>query len=253
MFSIDWATKRKIIYSAIVFIVVFSFIFYKSYDIIFPAATCNDMKMNGVETGVDCGGACALVCKNETLPIQAGVVKFFVSGENTYDILATFNNPNMYSSPKDFTYKIDIYDISGAKIDSLQNTIAAPTGDIIPVYIKDYKAKNISKVFSSVVDYSMYKSLGATTLKLENFKFENGNIPKLSVTYSSPYKFNLDGNIRVIAILYDALGSVLLAGETSIDGLYVDQKNTFSLAWRLPIEGEITRVLLIPITYNYAE
>ncbi len=255
MFNLDinWALKRRIIYGVAVIFILLSLFVYAIWGILFPAPSCTDMKMNGDESGVDCGGACTLVCKGEYMDIEKDVPVFFKSGEGMYDILVTFKNNNRYSAPKEFTYRLDIYDESGIKIDSIERTEEASTGDLIPIYIKDYKAVNISKIFATIVDYKMYRTLGATTLRLEDFKFTNGNIPKLSITYSSPYKFDIKGQMDVLVLLYDGLGSVALVGQTSIDGLYTDKKDSFDLAWRLPIYADIKTVKLIPLAHTYAQ
>jgi hypothetical protein len=249
----DWALKRRLIYSISTSLLLLGFLIYGFWGSIFPAATCSDLKTNGDESGVDCGGSCALVCKGEYFDIEKDVPVFFKSGDGTYDILVTFKNNNRYSAPKEFAYRLDIYDESGIKVDSIEKTVEASTGEVIPIYIKDYKVTNISKIFATIVDYKMYKTLGATTLRLEDFKFTNGDIPKLAVSYSSPYKLDIKEKISVIVLLYDSLGSVSLVGQTTIDGLYTDKKDDFNLAWRLPTYADIKTVKLIPLTYNYAE
>lgn len=251
--NFDWATKRKIIYSSVAAIVLLLILINSFWGSIFPNPTCNDKKMNADESGVDCGGSCLSVCRGEYMNIEKDLPIFFKSGDGLYDILATFKNNNRYIAPKEFTYRLDIYDQSGIKIDSIENTIEAPTGDTIPIYIKDYKAENISKIFVNILDYKMQKTLGATSVRLEDFKFTNGDIPKLSVSYSSPYRFDIKEKIDILVLLYDSLGSVALVGKTSIDGLYTDKKDDFSLAWRLPTRSDIKTVKLIPITYTYAK
>jgi hypothetical protein len=47
---------------------VFGFLVYKSFFVEIP--TCSDVKQNGSETGIDCGGSCTQVCRVQAVSVN---------------------------------------------------------------------------------------------------------------------------------------------------------------------------------------
>lgn len=119
----DWAQKRKIFYALVFAGIVILLAAYPTYLLVNKPATCFDKSKNGTETGVDCGGGCALVCIQNAKPLRAIWAKAFPTNGGTYDLGAYVENPNTNAGLKSARYTIRVLD-SGAKI------LAEKTGEV---------------------------------------------------------------------------------------------------------------------------
>src|ERR1035437_2857393 len=105
----NWATKRKLQYLGGLFGLFLIALFIFLYPIIFQKPTCGDLKQNGDETGVDCGGSCPLMCKDKTSdPVVLWSRAFPVLG-NTYNLVAFVENQNKNSGVVNMPYEFRIY------------------------------------------------------------------------------------------------------------------------------------------------
>lgn len=261
----DWNSRRRIYYIIGIVLIILSFIFYKLYPVIFPKPTCFDKKQNNIEGGVDCGGACELMCKNTFIPLEVKLAKAFNSGfdkdgDQKYDFLILLDNKNVKQSPKKLTLNIDIYGNNGEKLDSIIKEAKVTTYNKVPVLINDYvlpksitdKSVTISKLFVSVQDnYDFYINLGYYNVSLLDYKFENSNTPKLEIEYTSPYKDVLNTDIDLLVILKDNLDNVVGYNTRKINTLIPERKEKTTFSWKQKIEENVLSVELIPLTYLF--
>ncbi len=77
----------------------------------YQPAGCFDNKQNQGETGVDCGGPCALSCERLTIkPVEALWSRAVPLKENAYDLVAQVNNPNPNFGLGQVKYNFKVYD-----------------------------------------------------------------------------------------------------------------------------------------------
>lgn len=89
---------------------------YPIYRALFPQPTCFDMKQNGRELGVDCGGACTLYCASQMKPVRVAWAKAFPFAPEHYDVGAYIENPNTDAGIKSARYTVHIFDAVGQSI-----------------------------------------------------------------------------------------------------------------------------------------
>lgn len=123
----SWASRRQFKYLSSFLLVVGLIIFAFIYPIIFKEPTCSDNKLNGDETGIDCGGKCPKVCQEEALaPVILWSRAFPVTG-SVYNLVALVNNPNIDAGLPSVNYEFRIYDINNTLIGRRQgSTYLAP-------------------------------------------------------------------------------------------------------------------------------
>lgn len=112
MYCMEWSQKRKILYSLAVVIVVVLLASYPTYLLLRETPTCFDKKQNGTETGIDCGGGCALMCSVDVKSPRIVWAKAFPINGNTYDLAAYVENVNINSGVKNVRYTIRVFDIT---------------------------------------------------------------------------------------------------------------------------------------------
>jgi hypothetical protein len=261
----DWNSKRRMYYIVGIILIILAFIFYKLFPVIFPEPTCFDKKQNSIETGVDCGGACELICKNTFVPLQLKLAKAFkngydVDGDQKYNFLILLDNKNVKQSPKKITLNVDIYGNNGEKLDSIIRESDTTTYNKIPILIKDYvlpkniedKSITITKILvTPKEDYSFYVNLGYYDVSLLDYKFENSNTPKLEIEYTSPYKEIVNAEMDLLVLLKDNLDNIVGYNIRKINILIPEKKEKTNFSWRQKIEENVQSVELVPMSYLF--
>ncbi len=126
--QLNWALKRKIITVSIV-VGFFLVLGVGTYFFTKPDPTCFDAKKNQNENGVDCGGVCALQCKDDIAPLQTLWTKSFPIRPFVYDIAALVENTNTHAGVQEFSYTVELFDASGRNILKETKTTFANAGD----------------------------------------------------------------------------------------------------------------------------
>src|SRR3990167_7028708 len=107
----QWAIQRKRIILAIVAFALIVLIGVPGFFLFYQAPTCNDLKQNSDETGVDCGGSCQLLCTTESLPlISRADPRVLKIADDTFEIVALIENPNTSGEIYRAGYTIKLYD-----------------------------------------------------------------------------------------------------------------------------------------------
>jgi len=107
---LSWATKRQLLYLAIVlgvFLVVISFPIFSFFN---KPATCFDGKQNQDELGIDCGGSCPLLCPFEVADPIVLWSRALEARLGTYDAVALIENPNVSAGVEEASYFFKVYD-----------------------------------------------------------------------------------------------------------------------------------------------
>lgn len=111
-----WALRRRVIIIAII-------VGFFAVTVVLPylythreIPTCYDQKQNQDESGVDCGGVCALQCPHLVKKLTFIWQKIFPVREGTYDIAAYVENPNFGIGIVELPYTARLYDSDGTVI-----------------------------------------------------------------------------------------------------------------------------------------
>ncbi len=171
-------TKKRLVI-IFVYLVIFSLIGTGFYYIFRITPTCADKIQNQKETGIDCGGPCA-VCEEMPNAENLKVVeKEIVPGEaGKYDALAQITNPNSQLGAARFDYSFNFLDGSGKIVAK-----SAGSNFILPGQTKYVLAFNLSPE-------AIPKSLDFEISSFEWSKFSEYQEPDIAI-YSR--KFNLAG------------------------------------------------------------
>ncbi|MDO8728940.1 MAG: VWA domain-containing protein [bacterium] len=111
----QWSIQRKRIILAIVVFTLIILIGVPGFFIFYRAPTCNDLKQNGDETGIDCGGSCQLLCTAQSLPlIQTGDPRVLDLGQGIYEIVAIIENSNVTAEILHARYTMKLFEESSS-------------------------------------------------------------------------------------------------------------------------------------------
>jgi hypothetical protein len=249
----SWSSRRKLTYALIVVFALLVFIVVPAFLVFYKAPTCFDGKMNGNETGFDCGGSCARLCQSAFLPprVEWGGAKFERLADGLYNVAAYIVNPNMTGAAVDVPYKMALYDDRGILITERAGKVTL------------YPHRN-SLAFQTAVDVDKRVPTKATFeftsppnwfkstdnlwgLAVLDKKYQEDDIgSSLEVTLENttliPYE-----DVQVSVVLYDIDGNAIGFSQTRIDALA--SKNSREIApytWPVTRNGRVTTIEVIP-------
>ena len=246
----NWAMRRRVAYavtSSVTLIAVFLYIYR---DTLFPAPTCFDSKMNGYETGVDCGGTCSLMCSQEVNPISEKWTTALRTSSTTYDLVSLIANKNINNSPRGLNYKFTVFDNSGNVALEKSGRTIVPVNSDFPVIIQNVSLstppKNTTISFTNEKHYKTFEKPTSPTIRTIDTSFENSSIPKAYVKIQNT-KFTTVKNIYVRVILYDSNQNAIGAGETFINSLRGEEQKNLVFTWNYPFLERSPQIKVYPI------
>jgi Mg-chelatase subunit ChlD len=128
-----WAFWRRVQYGA-GFTVLAALVATPIYFLYFVhEPTCFDGMMNGLERGIDCGGACQLVCAADVIPLTAVWAESFKIVEGQYNAVAYVENRNTDVGSPALSYTFRLYDDAGLITERSGTTVLPPNG-IYPIF-----------------------------------------------------------------------------------------------------------------------
>lgn len=259
--NLDWSSKRRFIYILIISMALLAYIFYKLYPTLFPAPTCYDKKINGLELGIDCGGACNLQCKNTYLPLDTILEKSFVGDGNSSDILVLLENKNRYSAPGYVSLDIDLYNEDGELVEVKKINQLAGTQKYIPIFIDNYvnikdESKLIKKVFAKNINYDMYSSLGAYDVSVVDYVFKSGeddrsDNAKLNIKVKNIYKNDINEKLRLYVLLRDELDNIVGVNYQDLDTFIFEEIKSLNFLWPYKIAISIKNIDTLLVSNLY--
>jgi hypothetical protein len=131
--TLSWSGRRQLLYYG-VGLIVLGILLWGGYQYFFTAQpTCSDGVQNGDEVGVDCGGSCALLCRNDA---KAPVVlwsRAFQVGTSTYTAAAYVQNNNAGVGAKNVAYTFRLYDDQNSLVTEREGIINIPPSVLVPI------------------------------------------------------------------------------------------------------------------------
>lgn len=235
----DWATRRKIQYLSILVAGIIVFFVIPFYAFIYKAPTCFDNLKNGDETGVDCGGACKLICSSQIAePISRWDPRVFKVSEGTYSVLAYLENPNVTAEVVSAPYTFKLYDKDNILVTERSGTTFIPrgqtfalyepnisTGERVPTRATFEFGKNLTWVKnvapqSDITVTSKALSREDSTPRVDAVVINNGT--------------TLIPHIEFVAIVYDGAGNAIGASKTFVDDLVRGSTKSLVFTWPQP-------------------
>lgn len=254
MALMTWALKRQIIY--IIILVLFFSIF--GFIILYPtfnkAPTCFDLKQNGNESGIDCGGSCARACTAQVDEISVVWARSFRVIPGRYNAVAYIVNHNKNSAIQKINYRFRFADANNIYIGKREGSSFVPPGGKFAIF------EPAIDVGNSVPVYTTFEFAGAPVWfqvsqeKIEQLKILVSNIelkdentkPKLSATVKNNSLLTIP-DIGVVAILYDARGNAVSASRTYLNKLLPLQVSDINFTWVENFSTPVVAKEIIPM------
>lgn len=250
----DWSTRRKFGCLSVVALVILAIVAYFVYVNFFKVTpTCFDGKQNQNETGIDCGGICAMVCPMDAKKIVTDWTRVFPIANGVYSAVAYVENQNVDSGTEQVNYEFRVYDANNIlAADPIDGTTFVGPNDKTAIYESPIQTGNripASAFFTFTSapvwtktdpKYQIPQIIGSQT-NLTNID----TAPKLSAVIRNTSLFDYK-NIQVVAVLYDASGNAVNASSTFIPSLAQQAIQKVYFTWPQKFTEPIAKIEIIP-------
>ena len=200
--------------------------------------TCFDTVQNGIERGVDCGGACTRICSFTIIqPKVLWVLPFRVT-DGLYNAVAYIENRNLNVGAPNLAYTLSLYDNKGL-IAQVKDKTVLPPDSTYPIFVGRIATDERVPTHATI-------DLETDTLWLpakagrEQFQVTGRDLksvdtrPRLTVGLKNT---SLDEakDVEVIATIFDAHGNALTASKTVIPYFEARSTKDITFTWQEPI------------------
>jgi len=221
----SWASRKQFKYISFVVIIIVFIIFMFIRSLIIKEPTCFDLKQNGNERGVDCGGSCSLMCKMDVSDPNILWSRAFPVTGNTYNLLAYVENRNKDAGVISTSYEFRVYDTNNKLLGRREGKTFIPPNQQFPIFEPRFdsgesKIKSVTFEFTSpFVWLKKDPTLQTLEIRVNNIILdENRDTPTLTANISNNSIHNLP-EFDAVAILYDEEGNAINASKTHKDKL----------------------------------
>jgi hypothetical protein len=261
MVLMSWASKRQFKYF-LGFIFALAFIIFLFFiPAIFKKPTCTDGKKNGVETGIDCGGSCATLCKEDVYePVVLWSRAFPVTG-SVYNLVAFVENRNKSSAVYSAPYEFRVYDTNNKLLGRREGKIFIPPNQQFAIFESRFDSaqsqiKSVSFEFlPPLVWVKKSPTLQTLPIRVNDVVFDdNKDTPSLSALIKNDSIYDLP-EFDVVAILYDSDHNAINASKTHKDKLLSSGSTPVVFTWpevlsAVPVTKDII-VLINPFSVSF--
>lgn len=239
----DWARKRQLFIIGIISFVVLVLGGFFVFILTTNPATCFDGEQNGTETGIDCGGGCELVCKNEARPLVVSFTQYLLT-DGRPDVIAHIENANTHADAIAAEYEIEVYTDEGDLFARHNGVIDVPHESVRAVFVPRIAsiAPVVGRAFLTIVDETFHKAQEGPNTKVESFRWEGlQKEPVLFVQIKGDAEEKLR-RIPLTVTIFDAKNTVLAVSQTVVDDIGIDEKKEVVFTWNESFENTPTRV-----------
>lgn len=221
---------------------------------IFVAPSCSDMKQNGDETGVDCGGSCTLVCSAEAKdPVVLWSRAFQVTG-SIYNVAAYIENQTGTANQA-LPYEFRVYDTNDVLVTRVQGTtIVPPSGRYAIVEtglnVGTAQVGRVTFVFGSPHPawQRISESVQAIRLAVQNVSIVDiDTVPKVLASLVNPSSTVTFRNTSIAVILYDKDDNAINVSKTFVPEVAAGQTVPIFFTWPQPLTATVARYEFLPI------
>jgi len=238
----EWSRRRKRIIMLIVFTFLILVIGLPAYLIFYKAPTCFDNKLNGDETGIDCGGSCSLLCRAESLPLLSqGDPRVLTVAPNVYEIVALVKNPNTTGEVYRAKYVLNLYDAKGGvPLKTIEGEAYIPRGASFTVFEGPFTldegfipTKATLEWLDDSLVWKVNKNISPEIVVTSKTLSKEDSRPRIDAMIKNN-SLETVSNIDLTTLVYDENGNVFAASKTFVDSLAPGASAPIVFTWPRP-------------------
>jgi hypothetical protein len=244
--ALGWGARRKTLYTAVAGVLALVALVFLYTTFFTAAPTCFDRVQNGAETGIDCGGGCALVCANQAQPPKLLWSRVFATSPTTYTAAAYIENDNPGAGARAVGYSFQLFDADNQLIIERDGIVDLPPVQTIPIIDVNIPVANRTPArvlfgFSGVPTWYKVPAAAVPTLRITGQNLNN-DASRLEATLNNDSLLDAH-NVIVGAVLFDASGTARAASRSILS---VAKKSSAAVVFTFP--GGVPNVVRAEIT-----
>ncbi len=240
--ALTWARRRQFNYivGLLCFFLIIGVVIYFVYK---PQPTCFDGKWNGDETGVDCGGPCALACSSQVKNLKIYWARPVEVDAGRYDLVAQVENLNSDLGVRSLDYTFSLYDENNILLTKREGSTFVNPGEKFVIFesrveVGERVAKKAFLEFPNKIVWEKAEPINKD-IYIERRDFINEPQPVLHLLLGNK-RLELVRNVRVVSVLSDINGNVLASSATVVDEIGPSSAQDVYLTWPKPLATEPT-------------
>ena len=250
----SWASRRQFSYLSLVIIFVALVLFLLLRPIFFKAPTCADLKQNGGELGVDCGGSCQKLCPFQVSSPTVLWSRAFNVNDNFYNLLAYVENQNKDGAVYSGKYEFRVYDTENKLIGRREGSTFVPPNQRFAVFESRFNVgEKIPKNVTFEFEPSMIWWKKESVIQTLSVKIDRILLGSDSEAPSLPARVRNDSIIDIpefdaVVIIYDANKNAIAVSKTRGNNLKSNTEDLLLFTWPKPFtEAPVTKDVFLQI------
>lgn len=237
--------------------VIIAFLATLSIAAFYKAPSCADGAQNQDETGVDCGGSCSYLCREQQQPPTVLFTKAIQNGAGRTDVVASVENKNAGAAAKNVPFSITLYGTGQALIQRVTGTLDLPPGANVPVFVPGIPSgKQI--VVSAFLDIEasapqwISMPVDPRIMPMVSNTKHGGttSAPRIEAVLSNPSTTALT-NVKAIVLVRGDRGDVIAASSTIVPVIPAQGRATATFTWNgafssTPVSIEVAPIIPLP-------
>lgn len=221
----SWSAQRKRFIFLLVVVALIVLVGVPLFFIFYRAPTCFDGKMNGGESGIDCGGSCELLCSAQSLPILSqGDPQVVEVLPGLYEVVHVVENPNVRAEARNAQYVIRIFNAEEVvPVKIMEGETYVPANSTFAIFEGPFnlEASSTRATFQWKEETLVWRANATAQPELlvqgKSLSSEDSR-PRLEGVLANQTLDEVK-NIEVVAIIRDQGGSIIAASRTVVDSL----------------------------------
>ncbi len=242
---LSWGQQRKFMFVGAA--ILFAVIVIGGWTIIHfhRAPNCFDKAQNGDERGVDCGGKCVRVCKEDTKPLLVHFARTLEVADGVWGAVASVENRNTGAGAKDVPYVFKLYDAENLLLYERHGTAFVPPRKVFAVFEGKMASGDRTPVRATFAweEQPVFERMDEPELLIRTKGFTTtAQGSTLEATITNPSRTGVRG-IEATALLFDESGDVIGASATVLKQLSGEGSAVLTFTWprelQIPARMEI--------------
>jgi len=247
----SWGTERRntIVFAVFLLVAIPTVLYFIIFK--YEAPTCSDGKQNGKESGIDCGGSCALICSGQGIDPYVRWQRYFQVAPGMYNAVAYVENQNADAGSGFFKYKFTLYDSESAIIGERTGTARLRPKEIMPIV---QNAVNTGQAIPVRLDFEILEKITwqreaprQNIVMVSDEKIIAGETSTKITARLNNVSLGPILDIAAVVILYDINNNAIGVSSTFTEEILPNSSRDILFTWPRTFSGQISRFEVMPL------
>jgi hypothetical protein len=247
----SWGTRKRNFILLIFFTISLLVISVLALLFLYEEPTCFDKKQNGVESGIDCGGNCSLLCSTATIDPIVHWVRYFKIAEGLYSVIAYVENKNVGAAVKNLPYSFKLYDDKGVILVEKTGRVNLNPRQIIPIAQTGLSTGKLDPVrtsfdFTDKIVWQKEENKEPVLIIKDEKIVADKEVQKITAEVFNSSLEDVN-NVTFVVIVYDKNNNAIASSSTLINEIRGSQTVNLLFTWPTIFADQISRFEIIPL------